>query len=134
LCDVTVTLHSLAVKNHGIPPKYIDNILEVNKEYFKLPAEEKLKVSIIKLLPVFRIANRVFSYSSTTRVSPTSEDTYHYSIPISNLGTKATCTRGSKLAGRSLKQRPMMRSEQMMVTWRALMYGPSIPKSIEKPC
>jgi hypothetical protein len=103
----------------------MDNILEVNKEYFKLPTEEKLKVSIIKLSPIFRIVNRVFLYSSTTRVSPTSEDTYHYSIPILNLGTKATCTRGSKLAGR---QRPMM------VPWRALMYGPSVPKSIEKPC
>lgn len=51
-CDVTVTLHLLAVKNHGIPQECIDNVLEANKEYFKLPTEEKLKVSIV-LSPLF---------------------------------------------------------------------------------
>jgi len=33
-----------AVKNHGIPPEYIDNVLKLKKEYFSLPLEEKMKV------------------------------------------------------------------------------------------
>ncbi|KAG2101501.1 hypothetical protein BD769DRAFT_1676771 [Suillus cothurnatus] len=43
--DACMNMGFFYVKNHGIPPKYMDNILEVNKEYFKLPTEEKLKLN-----------------------------------------------------------------------------------------
>lgn len=32
------------VKNHGIPQDYIDEVLKVIKEYYSLPADEKMKV------------------------------------------------------------------------------------------
>ncbi|KAG1884106.1 hypothetical protein F4604DRAFT_1735026 [Suillus subluteus] len=43
--DACMNVGFFYVKNHGIPPEYIANILEVNKEYFKLPTEEKLKLN-----------------------------------------------------------------------------------------
>ncbi|KAG1739551.1 2OG-Fe(II) oxygenase [Suillus lakei] len=43
--DACMNVGFFYVKNHGIPPECIDNILKVNKEYFNLPTEEKLKLN-----------------------------------------------------------------------------------------
>lgn len=41
--------------------------------------------------------------------------------------------KGSKLAGKSLRQKLMMRNEQMMVPWPAVMFGPSVLEALGKP-
>ncbi|KAG1739498.1 uncharacterized protein EDB91DRAFT_388411 [Suillus paluster] len=49
--DACMNVGFFYVKNHGIPLECVDNILKVNKEYFSLPTEEKLKVSIMRAFP-----------------------------------------------------------------------------------
>jgi isopenicillin N synthase-like dioxygenase len=51
--------HALAVRNHGIPPECIDNVLSVNKEYYSLPVEEKIKVWTSILVTVVRVDNKL---------------------------------------------------------------------------
>ncbi|KAG1822685.1 uncharacterized protein BJ212DRAFT_1444963 [Suillus subaureus] len=43
--DACMSVGFFYVKNHGIPAECVDTILEVNKEYLKLPTEEKLKLN-----------------------------------------------------------------------------------------
>ena len=59
LCTTRVNLRALAVKNHGIPPEFIDKVLNVNKEYYRLPVEEKMKVRSCTLSTVVTIANEL---------------------------------------------------------------------------
>lgn len=59
LCNIGVNLHALAVKNHGIPPECIDKVLNVNKEYYSLPVEEKMKVRLCMLSIMVTIADEL---------------------------------------------------------------------------
>jgi isopenicillin N synthase-like dioxygenase len=59
LCTIAVNLHALAVKNHGIPPECIDKVLNVNRVYYRLPVEEKMKVRSCTLSIVVAIANEL---------------------------------------------------------------------------
>ncbi|OAX38440.1 Clavaminate synthase-like protein [Rhizopogon vinicolor AM-OR11-026] len=52
--DACMNVGFFYVKNHGIPPECIDDVLEVSKEYYSLPIEEKMKLHHKSLVTNFR--------------------------------------------------------------------------------